>query len=362
MNFLSCKQLDHENKEIIGFCLNQNCQNSTQYCSECFNTTHSEHQKDCVLFSTINYFMKELIKVNNELRKQFNQVYIRIQNYFEEIQNNMDQEIQILENMTYQLQNHEYLAFKSQIHIIKQFYSKENENYKQQQLIELNKIPNKLKNMVSDQTKLNQQVSSDGKTSVRTNKQSLRNEQLNFEEAERLFDEGKALRRSKNYQEAIERFNQALSLNPQYVRVWINKALVLSKLKRFQEAIECYDQAISIDTKDFLSWNNKGMVLCNLNQHQEAIKCFDQAISINPKFDASFSNKGFALHQLKRYWDALQCYDQALSICINPSLLKRKADSLFELNFKYNAKQVYLEALQLGSNETDYINKQLSKL
>ncbi|CAD8058037.1 unnamed protein product [Paramecium primaurelia] len=102
--------------------------------------------------------------------------------------------------------------------------------------------------------------------------------------------------------------------------------------------------------------------LRKLNKCQEAIECYDKAISINPKYDKAWYNKGYVLHQLQKYNDAISCYDQALSININPLRLQRKADSLFELGKKSEAKQLYLSALEKGSNDKNYIQKQLSKL
>ncbi|CAK60700.1 unnamed protein product, partial (macronuclear) [Paramecium tetraurelia] len=136
----------------------------------------------------------------------------------------------------------------------------------------------------------------------------------------------------------------------------------LKNQNKYTEAIECYEQAISIIPSNDSAWNNKGSILNDLNKYLEALECYDKAISINPKCDIAWSNKGFALHNLKKYQDAVDCYDKALSICINPLRLKRKADSLFELQQKEEAKKLYQDALNKGSNERDYIQRQLAKL
>ncbi|CAD8201269.1 unnamed protein product [Paramecium octaurelia] len=105
-----------------------------------------------------------------------------------------------------------------------------------------------------------------------------------------------------------------------------------------------------------------GFALNRLNKYQEAIECYDKAISINSKNDNAFCNKGLTLHNLKQYSNALVCYNQALSISIDPIRLKLKADSLFQLGMKLEAKETYLAALQQGSTEQEYIKKQLQKL
>ncbi|CAD8045608.1 unnamed protein product [Paramecium primaurelia] len=142
----------------------------------------------------------------------------------------------------------------------------------------------------------------------------------------------------------------------------LNEGWALNNLNKYQEAIECYDKAISINPKNDLAWSNKGWALNSLNKYQEAIECYDKAISFNPKYDFAWNNKGYALHKLQKYYDAISCYDQALSFRILPLRLQRKADSLFELGKKAEAKQCYLAALENGSNDKNYIQEQLSKL
>ncbi|CAD8116753.1 unnamed protein product [Paramecium primaurelia] len=223
----------------------------------------------------------------------------------------MEQDNTILDQMKQQLQTKDYLTFKSQINIIKRYYSKEKENQIQKQIIQLNNILETLKNMVIELTKNGDYIINADQNQINIQQiigESEDKKQQNIKEAERLLKEGVAL------------YN----------------------LNKYQDAIECYDKATSINPKYDIAWNNKGDALNNLNKYQDAIECLDKAISINPKFDIAWSNKGYALHNLQKYTDAISCYDQALSININPLRLQRKADSLFELGKKSEAKQFYL--------------------
>ncbi|CAD8115148.1 unnamed protein product [Paramecium primaurelia] len=433
MENYQCQYLNHENEEIIGFCLNQNCQFATQFCYQCTNTTHSQHFNDCIRFSKLIQFMDQFKQISNHSKQQFIEISQKYQKFFQQILKKVDEEIEKLEKMAQQLQNQDYFNFKSQINIIKQFYSKENDNYTQKQITQLNNILDTMKNMVSDQNKIDDQYPSVEKNPIKiteiTQNTKVENP-MNIEDIDRIIKQGDALNNINEYEEAIKYYDKAISIypendnawnnkgsalqnlnkneealmcyeiaisiNPNYDNAWYNKGLALQNLNKNEEAIQCYDKAISINPNYDYSWNNKGnalqnlnkneeaikyydkaisinpkndnalinkgLALSNLNQHYEAIQCYDKAISINPKNDNAWSNKGFSLIQLKRYKDAIDCYDKALSICINPSRLKRKADSLLELGKKEEAKQVYMAALKLGSNEKDFIQKQLSKL
>ncbi|CAK61763.1 unnamed protein product (macronuclear) [Paramecium tetraurelia] len=73
----------------------------------------------------------------------------------------------------------------------------------------------------------------------------------------------------------------------------------------YQEAIECYNEAISINPKYAQAWNKKGNTLSDLKQYEEAIECYNKAISFNHKYVDAFCNKGFALGNLNQYEEAI---------------------------------------------------------
>ncbi|CAD8171774.1 unnamed protein product [Paramecium octaurelia] len=151
METFKCKQLNHENKEIIGFCFNQNCQNTTEYCYECLQTNHSEHFNDCIQFTKIIQFINEFMQVQNQSRKQLQEMSKRLQNYLEQSFKKMDQDIKTLKQLTQKLQNKDYLTFKSQINIIKRIYQKGKENEQCilfDQLVQNNRYSNQILSLI----------------------------------------------------------------------------------------------------------------------------------------------------------------------------------------------------------------------
>ena len=55
-----------------------------------------------------------------------------------------------------------------------------------------------------------------------------------------------------------------------------NKGLALGNLGKYQEAIEWYDKALKIDPNYVDALNNKGIALNNLGKYQEAIEWYDK--------------------------------------------------------------------------------------
>ena len=92
---------------------------------------------------------------------------------------------------------------------------------------------------------------------------------------------------------------------------WLNKGVELYSQGKYDQAIEAYDQAISINPQYAEAWNNKGLALRALGEYDEAIKAYDQAISINPQIAEAWSNKGVALQALGRTSEADAAFAKA---------------------------------------------------
>lgn len=48
-----CKYEGHDEDEILGFCLNNNCKENPQFCLKCCWDKHSSHEEECKTFRQI---------------------------------------------------------------------------------------------------------------------------------------------------------------------------------------------------------------------------------------------------------------------------------------------------------------------
>ena len=53
---------------------------------------------------------------------------------------------------------------------------------------------------------------------------------------------------------------------------WIDQGWDLLDQNKFQEALQAFDRALSIDSTNAEGWNGKGWVLLNLCKHNEALQ------------------------------------------------------------------------------------------
>ncbi len=69
---------------------------------------------------------------------------------------------------------------------------------------------------------------------------------------------------------------------------------------RFIEAIESYDRALAIDPDFAIAWQAKGVALHNLGRYDEAIACYDRALSLEPGNEGIEELKEISIQDRKR--------------------------------------------------------------
>jgi tetratricopeptide (TPR) repeat protein len=118
--------------------------------------------------------------------------------------------------------------------------------------------------------------------------------------------------------EAMEHYQKAIQIDPNYAEAQNNLGAALAAEGRFDEAIENYHKAIQIRPNFAYALNNLGMALAARGQFDEAIVNYRKAIQISPNYADALDDLGAALTVMGRFDEALGYYRQALAI--DPSL------------------------------------------
>ncbi|NEQ34985.1 MAG: tetratricopeptide repeat protein [Okeania sp. SIO3I5] len=113
---------------------------------------------------------------------------------------------------------------------------------------------------------------------------------------------------------AVDSWESALALKPNYHQVWYNRGKALVQLERWEEAIASHDKALEIKSDDYLAWNNRGEALGKLGRWEEAIASCDKALEINSGYYLAWYNKANFLVSLGNLREAVNSYDKALEI------------------------------------------------
>jgi tetratricopeptide (TPR) repeat protein len=127
---------------------------------------------------------------------------------------------------------------------------------------------------------------------------------LSLEESEEnpelLYSIAWSLHQLRRYEEAIDRYNQVISLEPENYQAWYNRGNAFYKLERSSEAIASYNQAVAIKPDHYESWYSRGNVLVTLQRYQEAIASYDRALRYEPDYKAAKEAKKQAEKELEK--------------------------------------------------------------
>lgn len=160
---------------------------------------------------------------------------------------------------------------------------------------------------------------------------------------------GSALNNLKSYEEALEVCNQAIRLNPNYALTHYTKGTVLANLKRREEALDAYNQSILLNPNYALAYHHKGIALDNLKRYKEALDVYNQAILLDPNYAPAYTGKGATLDKLKYYKEALDAYNQSIRLDPNYALAyHNKGYALRALKREKEAQEAFAKARQLG--------------
>jgi len=125
---------------------------------------------------------------------------------------------------------------------------------------------------------------------------------------------GAVLKEQGRLQEAVESFDKAIQLKPDYVEAYYNRGVLFQELGKLEKAKQSYDQAIQLKHDYTEAYNNCGVALQDLGQFREAMSYFDQAIRQNSDYAQAYNNRGVTLKGLGRLEEAMQNCDKAIQI------------------------------------------------
>ena len=113
---------------------------------------------------------------------------------------------------------------------------------------------------------------------------------------------------------AIDCFQQALRIAPDFAEAHNDFGNLLASLGQIDEAIPHYQQALRIKPGFAAAHNNLGVALAKREQVDEAMGQFQQAVAIKPDYAEAYNDLGIVLAQRRQFVEAIVQYRQALEI------------------------------------------------
>lgn len=119
---------------------------------------------------------------------------------------------------------------------------------------------------------------------------------------------------NEDYQGAIEDYNLAIQMEPDYAEAYYDRAWAKKDLGDNQGAITDYNLAIQLQPDYANSYRGRGVAKANLGDNQGAITDYDQAIKLNPDNPSVYKSRGDAKQNLEDYQGAITDYDQTIKL------------------------------------------------
>ena len=113
-----------------------------------------------------------------------------------------------------------------------------------------------------------------------------------------VVNEGVELYNSQKFEEAISKYDEALSINPQCKEAYFNKGLCYQSLNDNNKALECFGLALGVDQNYLPAIIGQGNSQLRLGDKEGALGYFDQALGIDPNSALALSGKSICLQQL----------------------------------------------------------------
>ncbi len=148
-------------------------------------------------------------------------------------------------------------------------------------------------------------------------------------EAVGWYMKGINLTNAGNYTDAIQVYDKALTLEPNYFEAWNGKADVLNRAHLYDQALEASNHSLEINPTYVNGWIYRGQILYNIGYkyedqihdinmanmiYEEQLQAFEKAIEIDPNNAEAWFNKGYALAGMKRYDEAISAFNKVATL------------------------------------------------
>jgi predicted O-linked N-acetylglucosamine transferase (SPINDLY family)/ADP-heptose:LPS heptosyltransferase len=110
------------------------------------------------------------------------------------------------------------------------------------------------------------------------------NNSENQQTADEFFNQANNLLATQQFIAAIENYNEALAIQPDYAEALSNRAIAWQYLGDLKEALLSYDKAIAIKPNYVDALYNRGTLLRAMGRFEEAILSYQQALAIEPDY------------------------------------------------------------------------------
>ncbi len=97
-----------------------------------------------------------------------------------------------------------------------------------------------------------------------------------------------------NFKGALDDLNEAIALNPRYIKAYTYRGYVKDELDDYKGALADYNTAVSLKGDDYEAYARRGALKKRYRDYDGAIEDLDLAIQYKPDYAKAYSDRGQA--------------------------------------------------------------------
>jgi len=152
---------------------------------------------------------------------------------------------------------------------------------------------------------------------------------MNIFDPQTFCNRGNVFLKKGAYDKAVSDYTQASAIYPYYPEVYYNRGNAFFLKGEYDKAISDYTQALRIDSRDVKAYHRRGSTYTINGEYDKAIFDFDQALRIHPNNPRVYHDRGVAFFKKGEYDKALEDVKKArsLGVAVDPAFLEQLRQS-----------------------------------
>lgn len=118
------------------------------------------------------------------------------------------------------------------------------------------------------------------------------------EKAQKLKNEGNQFMKEKKYQEAVDKYSDAIAVTESAV-YYCNRAAAYTSMENYEEALQDCKKAISFDPEYSKAYSRMGLIYSKINLFAESENCYEKALKLEPSNESYMKNIQIVKDKLK---------------------------------------------------------------
>ena len=163
----------------------------------------------------------------------------------------------------------------------------------------------------------------------------------------------------KNFDKAIVKYNEAISIAPSYEVAYLSRGRAYLERKQFDEALSDFDEAIRLKANYADAYVGRGDVFWQRRDLTSALAAYDRAIELDPKQSDAYTKRGKVLTGQGNPAKALADYNRAIELSRDdPNAFLWRGSAFSMLRNYDSAFEDFQKALRLNPDLTEvYIKR-----